>query len=170
MKSYEEALAELKAQAAECALPYRWGMSAALAAAYGREFDAVDRELADAVDTSERDDSHVKAVKFAEAFLREKSHRILQTKWGKNEPVAIVSQDADGTHFTAVAARKGEGFGDDHLTDAQRRRFECVAQRFLEGAELESSRVFFDSIQVSFAGEKRAFVRYRMDCGNGAGE
>lgn len=170
MKSYEEALAELKAQAAECALPYRWGMSAALAAAYGREFDAVDRELASAVDTSERDDSHVKAVKFAEAFLREKGHRILQTKWGKNEPVAIISQDADGTHFTAVAARNGEGFGDDDLTDEQRRRFECVAQRFLANTEQGASRVFFDSIQVSPTGDRHAFLRYRKDCGNGAGE
>ena len=170
MKAYEDALAELKAKAAECALPYRWGMSAALAVAYGREFDAVDRELASAVDTSERDDSHVKAVKAAEVFLREKGHRILRTKWGKNEPVAIISQDADGTHFTAVSAHMGEGFEDDELTGEQRRRFECVAQRFLTNTEQAASRVFFDSIQVSLMGDRYAFMRYRKDRGNGAGE
>ena len=162
VKSFEQAIDELN----------RWGMSHALAVLYGRDFDEVDKALGSAVAEIPGDgrEMRAKGVKAAARFLQSHGHEILDTDYGSEGGVAVISDDGNGgIHFVEVATREGDGtgFAETVSSDEKRHRFECVAESFLRRCERVGVALHFDSIQLATTAPDRAFVRWHKDFLNG---
>lgn len=109
----------------------------------------------------------------AVSFLVRRGFTILERNWTCFAGEAdIIAQNSEAIHFIEVKTRKGEGkgFPAEAVTPRKRRRYESIAELYLNHYNGEETGITFDIISINVLENGRAIVRIynnvlSCDCG-----
>lgn len=76
--------------------------------------------------------------KLAQAFLRSKGYKIIETNYRRREgEIDIIAQTGDCLVFVEVRTRRGSQFGtpEESLTETKQERLEALAQEYIQSHE-----------------------------------
>lgn len=91
--------------------------------------------------------------KLAQAFLRSKGYRILETNYRRREgEIDIIAQHGGCVAFVEVRARRGGEFGspEESVTEAKKRRLVLLAEGYLQGHEGLPAQWRIDVVAIVF--------------------
>ncbi len=102
----------------------------------------------------------------ARAFLRRRGLEIVATNWTcPAGEVDIVASDEHELRFIEVKTRRGtgKGFPEEAVDKEKQRKYERIAEYFLQGYESTELSIHFDVIGIITTAPDRAFLRYHRD-------
>jgi putative endonuclease len=102
----------------------------------------------------------------ARAFLRRRGLEIVATNWTcPAGEVDIVASDDHELRFIEVKTRRGtgKGFPEEAVDKEKQRKYERIAEYFLQGYESTELSIHFDVIGIITTAPDRAFLRYHRD-------
>ncbi len=102
----------------------------------------------------------------ARSFLNRRGMEIVAANWTcPAGEVDIVASDESELRFIEVKTRRGtgKGFPEEAVDAEKQRRYERIAEYFLQGYESTEVSVHFDVIGIITTAPDRAFLRYHRD-------
>lgn len=99
-------------------------------------------------------------------FLESKDFEIIERNWKTAAGEAdIIAKDDEYIHFIEVKTRMGDGrgFPEESVTKKKRRRYESIAEMYLQTYDGDDIGITFDIISINVLSNSRAILRFHRN-------